>query len=127
MAISLDCVATVANLAGYFSNGVGRANEIKGKFVPKDSAGAVFDCTGLTGITAKAVPAGLSSVYSTEITFTLGTHDATGVEFTVSAADVQSAITAFFGASNLSYTVTGTDGTNIVILARGSLTLNVLP
>jgi hypothetical protein len=99
------------------------ADKTQVTFVPKNPDGTVYDTTSATGVTftVSAQP-GSPFFTSASPAVTLGTHDATGITITITAANVSAMLG--LGGNNLKYTLFASDGTTDVILATGTLTLN---
>lgn len=97
------------------------------KFVPKNVDGTIFDCTGLVGATLAVIqPTLTSSLAEVSAACTVGTADATGVVLSMTPAQADS-LFAQLNNTNLNYSIVATDGTNLSIVGKGSLQVNMLP
>lgn len=104
-----------------------------GLLVPRQQAdGTIADMTDAASISVQcAGPLNNmnTSKYNVTIPATLGTHDATGFEFTLSLGNAEgfcaAAITAGVLAGNM--TITCSDGAHTCIIASGTWSVTVLP
>lgn len=97
------------------------------KLVPKDSSGAIFDCTSATTAAMVAVsesesPAGTS--HSSAITVI--SADATGITVEVTASQLDN-IFRLIGTNTPNYSITMNDGSTDLIAATGTIRLQLLP
>lgn len=126
MAISLDIVAVSQSLLSQYSVGASLANETIKKLTNKDSTGAAYDFTNVTGIslTYKATNPASPLAGSTTITPNLIAHDATGLTFEINQTQWANLANV---ALNANYVLTVTDGSNSVIVATGQMQVALSP
>lgn len=97
------------------------------KIVPQNPDGTPYDCTSATSATIHVTNTanGLSiAQVATTATPTLGTHDATGVTLTLTAAN-QAAL-GVIGTQNAVVSITITDGTTTPTVAVGNYLLSIV-
>jgi len=127
MALALDIVAQNLNLKSVYSFGTNAANKIIGKCTAKKSDGTAYDFTSATGISMVVMPSSSSPGWNTALPVTLGTHDATGLGFSIDSSDLETMVTNNQGNASYQYSLTATDGSNTVLAATGSLNVAGAP
>lgn len=121
-----DVIPANIALQGYFSDGLGTANDITAKISPTSSAGGIVDLTGLGSLSMYLSNQKIASQkLQTTKAPTVVQADATGVVFKVSGADLLS-IMAIFGTTSVKFSLAGINSF-AQVLGVGTLTVSDSP
>jgi len=94
------------------------------KFIPLNPDGTVYDCTVLDTGNLNILTDPISQVELGDQTLTVAAADATGITFSLTAAQV-GAIQAMLGTNRGAQNVTAGDGTDTLNVAYGNIALTI--
>lgn len=121
---STDITPAQVGYTPIFSANLGAViDAITAKIAPLNSSNVKFDFTGATALSMRCVNApNLPPMFQNNNTVApaMVAHDATGLTFTLSASDLNT-LGAAAGSQQVPYTLSATDGTTSIIVARGTL------
>jgi len=123
--IAQDVAPVSLGLTYKYSPSLTNDNLLQFKAIPRDSTGAILDCTNLVSLSMEvALPGNFGSPATP--TVTMGTADNTGVIGSLSAAQVASVYSAL-GANTFQYTLFGVGATKSNVIAYGTFALTLVP
>jgi len=124
---NLPTVPQNTGLSMTYSVFSGIATGFSTKFIPKNSDGTVFDCTGLNAaVLALKTPTAILPNNSATQVLTVVTADATGIVLAANEA-AASALADYFQTTSAAYSITATDGTNTSIVGTGQYSMTLVP